>query len=405
MATDKQNAKNLPLAGLRVIDLGQVYQGPYATFLMAKAGAEVIKVESPEGESARSRAEINEGAMLPFEMLNANKKGITLNLKTSRGRELFMQLVSDADVVLENFAPGVMDRLGIGWEVLRQVNPRLIYATATGYGISGRDRDGLAMDLTIQAVSGIMSVTGMPDGPPMKAGPAIADFLGGTHLYAGVMTALVERARTGHGRLVEVAMQETVFPTLASILGMFHGKDPSMSLRTGNRHSGLAIAPYNVYRSLDGYVAIICVKENHWRALANLMERPDLIDDPKFATNASRVCNMDETDALIEAWTSQQSMADLFEKTKSHKVPSAPVRTISEVLNDPHMHERGMLEWVDHPRLGRVVLPNSPLRFDETDKLEARFAPTLSEHTEEILNRLCGVSNAELMELKERGVV
>ena len=147
MATDKQNAKNLPLAGLRVIDLGQVYQGPYATFLMAKAGAEVIKVESPEGESARSRAEINEGAMLPFEMLNANKKGITLNLKTSRGRELFMQLVSDADVVLENFAPGVMDRLGIGWEVLRQVNPRLIYATATGYGISGRDRDGLAMEL------------------------------------------------------------------------------------------------------------------------------------------------------------------------------------------------------------------------------------------------------------------
>ena len=405
MATDKQNAKNLPLAGLRVIDLGQVYQGPYATFLMAKAGAEVIKVESPEGESARSRAEINEGAMLPFEMLNANKKGITLNLKTSRGRELFMQLVSDADVVLENFAPGVMDRLGIGWEVLRQVNPRLIYATATGYGISGRDRDGLAMDLTIQAVSGIMSVTGMPDGPPMKAGPAIADFLGGTHLYAGVMTALVERARTGHGRLVEVAMQETVFPTLASILGMFHGKDPSMSLRTGNRHSGLAIAPYNVYRSLDGYVAIICVKENHWRALANLMERPDLIDDPKFATNASRVCNMDETDALIEAWTSQQSMADLFEKTKSHKVPSAPVRTISEVLNDPHMHERGMLEWVDHPRLGRVVLPSSPLRFDETDKLETCFAPTLSEHTEEILNRLCGVSNAELVELKERGVV
>ena len=343
--------------------------------------------------------------MLPFEMLNANKKGITLNLKTSRGRELFMQLVSDADVVLENFAPGVMDRLGIGWEVLRQVNPRLIYATATGYGISGRDRDGLAMDLTIQAVSGIMSVTGMPDGPPMKAGPAIADFLGGTHLYAGVMTALVERARTGHGRLVEVAMQETVFPTLASILGMFHGKDPSMSLRTGNRHSGLAIAPYNVYRSLDGYVAIICVKENHWRALANLMERPDLIDDPKFATNASRVCNMDETDALIEAWTSQQSMADLFEKTKSHKVPSAPVRTISEVLNDPHMHERGMLEWVDHPRLGRVVLPSSPLRFDETDKLETCFAPTLSEHTEEILNRLCGVSNAELVELKERGVV
>ncbi|MEP6870188.1 MAG: CoA transferase, partial [Novosphingobium sp.] len=218
----------MPLAGIRVIDLGQVYQGPYASFLMAKAGAEVIKVEPPGGEPGRLRAEVSGGAMLPFEMLNANKRSITINLKNARGRELLVELVRSADVLLENFSPGVMDRLGVGWETLHAVNPRLIYGSGTGFGLSGPDRGNLAMDITIQAASGVMSVTGMPDGPPVRAGPAIADFLGGIHLYAAVLTALVERGRTGIGRLVEVAMQEAVFPTLASSLGMAYetGEEP-----------------------------------------------------------------------------------------------------------------------------------------------------------------------------------
>lgn len=401
----EQSQANRPLAGLTVIDLGQIYQGPYATFLMAKAGADVIKVESLVGEPGRSRAEINKGAMLPFEMLNANKRSVTINLKTEKGRQLLIELVKKADILLENFAPGVMDRLGVGWEILHAANPRLIYASGTGFGLSGPDRDGLAMDITIQAVSGIMSVTGMPEGPPLKAGPAVADFLGGTHLYAAVMTALVERARTGKGRLVEVAMQEAIFPTLASTLGMMFGKDDDVVLRTGNRHSGLAVAPYNVYRAADGYMAFIVVQEAHWTSLLRLMGREDLLDDPRFSSNASRVKHMDETDALIEGWTSQHSTAEIFELAKQNRVPCAPVREVADVLVDPHMHERGMLQWVDHPRLGRVVLPNSPLRIHGADLVEPTPAPLLGQDNREIFGDWLGLNPSAVADLEREGVI
>ena len=191
---------NMPLAGVTVIDFGQIYQGPYATLLMAKAGARVIKVEPPHGEPGRLRAQVGKGATLPLAMLNSNKSAITLNLKSERGRELLKEMVKKADVVLENFAPGVMDKLGVGYSVLREINPLLIYASGTGFGLSGPDKDSLAMDLTVQAASGVMSITGFPDGPPVKAGPAFIDFLSGIHLYAAVVTALFDRAMSGRGR-------------------------------------------------------------------------------------------------------------------------------------------------------------------------------------------------------------
>lgn len=394
-----------PLEGVTIIDLGQVYQGPYATFLMAKAGADVIKVEPLGGEPGRARAEINEGAMLPFEMLNANKRSVTVNLKSEAGKAILVELVRSADVLLENFAPGVMDRLGVGWEVLSAANPRLIYASGTGYGLSGPHRDSLAMDITVQAMSGMMSVTGMSDGPPVKCGPAVADFLGGTHLYAGILTALFDRERTGRGRLVEVSMQEAVFSTLASTLGMIFGKPPSDNVRTGNRHSGLAIAPYNVYRTLDGYIAIINIQEAHWRGLLRIMEREDLVDDDRFATNAQRVANMAETDSLIETWTSQHRSDEIFALAKANRVPCAPVRDVAEVLLDPHMHERGMLEWVEHPRLGRTVLPNSPLRYHGVSQAPATASPGLGEHTRQILSERLGLTQVDLDRLAEQGAI
>ena len=250
---------NMPLSGITVLDLGQVYQGPYAAMLMARAGADVIKVEPVDGEPVRRRSAVSKGAMLPLAMLNSNKRGITLNLKSPEGRDLLLKLVEHADVLLENFAPGVMDGLGVGWEVLHAANPRLIYASGSGFGLSGPDRDALAMDLTIQAVSGAMSVTGFPDGPPLKSGPTFADFLSGTHLYGAVLTALFERTRTGKGRLVEVAMVETIYPALASNLSLLYGTSGAVTTRTGNRHGGLAIAPYNVYPAGDGLVAILCI--------------------------------------------------------------------------------------------------------------------------------------------------
>lgn len=210
--------KNRPLDGIVVLDLGQVYQGPYATFLMAKAGATVIKIEPPDGEPVRQREAVSKGAGVPFALLNGHKRCITLDLKAARGRDLLTRLAARADVLLESYAPGVMDRLGVGWAALHAINPRLVYASGSGYGLSGPDRSKLAMDVTVQAASGMMSVTGFEDGPPVKAGPAVVDFLSGIHLYAGVVTALYERHFTGEGRLVEVAMQETVYPTLASNL-------------------------------------------------------------------------------------------------------------------------------------------------------------------------------------------
>ena len=211
-------------------------------------------------------------------------------------------MVERADVLLENFSPGTMDGLGVGWSRLHEINPRLIYATGTGFGISGPDRDNLAMDMTIQAASGIMSVTGFPDGPPVKAGPTLVDFMGGIHLYAGILTALYDRDRSGVGRLVEVAMQETVYPTLAASYDYYY-RTGEIPPRTGNRQSGLNSAPYNVFPTADGHVAIHVVTEAHFQNLLKAMGREDLADDPRFATNAGRVAHMDETDALVEAWT------------------------------------------------------------------------------------------------------
>src|SRR5438067_5317644 len=404
MASIWSETGHLPLAGLTVIDFGQIFQGPYATFLLAKGGADVIKVEPPGGEPLRRRALPEKHATLPFAMLNQNKRAVTLNLKHARGRELLFEMVRRADVLLENFSPGTMDGLGVGWSVLREINPRLIYATGSGFGISGPDRDNLAMDLTIQAASGIMSVTGAPDGPPTKAGPTLVDFMGGIHLYAGILTALYDRDRSGEGRLVEVAMQETVYPTLAASFEYYYrtGKVPP---RTGNRQSGLNSAPYNVFATADGHVAIHVVTEAHFQNLLKAMGREDLADDPRFATNAARVAHIDETDALVEAWTRTLPKMEVFARAKEYRIPCAPVRTAPEVMNDPHMHERGMLERIDHPELGEIVVPTTPLRLHGTDKVAAGPSPTIGQHNAEIYGGWLGLSAAEIAELEENGVV
>jgi crotonobetainyl-CoA:carnitine CoA-transferase CaiB-like acyl-CoA transferase len=369
-----QSAPRLPpLHGITVIDLGQIYNGPYCGFLFAMAGADVIKVEQPGGEHLRRRGAVG-GVAMPFAMLNSNKRMVTLNLKTERGRALLKEMVKRADVLLENFAPGAMDKLGVGYEVLREANPRLVYGQGSGYGRSGPNKDYPAMDLTVQAMAGVMSITGFPDRPPVKAGPALCDFFGGVHLYAALVTALVERERTGQGRLVEVAMQEAVYPSLASNLGLWYGTGGKVPPRTGNRHGGLAEAPYNVYPTRDGFIAIICVGENQWHALLKAMDREDLAHDPRFQTLRHRVEHVDEVDALVGGFTMGFDKQPLFEHLLRFRVPCAPVRDLDEVVNDPHMHARRALEWVDHPTLGRVVLPNSPLRFEGTEPLP--IAPT-----------------------------
>lgn len=399
-----ERVQGYPLRDITVIDLGQIYQGPYATFMMAMAGARVIKVEPPNGEPVRARANISRGS-LPLAMLNSNKLGITLNLKSARGRELLIELAKKGDVLLENYAPGVLDRLGVGSDVLTKANPRLVYASGSGYGRSGPKRDFLAMDLTVQAIGGVMATTGDPDGPPMKAGPAFADFLGATHLYGGIVTALYEREKTGRGRVIEIAMLEALYPALASPLGMHYWQDGKATTRTGNRHSGLAMAPYNVYRSSDGHVAVICVKDEHWKSLTRVMGRPELGDDPRFINHTARAAAMDEVDALVETWTLKHTKDEIFDIARQNKIPAAPVRDLTEVTNDPHMHERGMLRWVDHPELGRVVLPNSPIRYEGSPLMELIPSPELGQHNRDIYCGFLGLSEGEFDGLKAEGAI
>ena len=393
-----------PLAGVRVIDLTQIYNGPYATFLMAMAGAEVIKIEPLQGEHLRRRGVVG-GAALPFAMLNGNKRAVTLNLKSERGRGLLLDRDRRADILVENFAPGTMDRLGVGWDVLSAANPRLIYGASSGYGSTGPNRDYPAMDLTVQAMSGIMSITGFPDRPPVKTGPAICDFSAGIHLYGAIMTALYERERTGRGRRVEVSMQDAVYATLSSSLGMMRGATGEVPSRTGNRHSGMAESPYNVYPTRDGYIAIICVGEAHWQSLARAMGRPELARDPRFGSLKSRVAHMDAVDEIVCGWTREWDKLALFDLLIGNHVPCAPVRSLDEVVNDAHMHERGALLQIEHPELGPITVQRSPLRFEGTPLPEMLPSSRLGEQNDQVYGDWFGLTADEINALKNEGVI
>lgn len=394
--------RNLPLDGLVVIDLGQVYQGPYATYLMAQAGATVIKVEPPGGEPVRQREAVSRGSGVPFALLNGNKRCITLDLKSARGKEILERLAAEADVLLENFAPGAMERLGLGYPVLSARNPRLIYASGSGYGLTGPDHRKLAMDVTVQAASGLMSVTGFEDGPPVKAGTAVVDFLSGTHLYGAVVTALYERHFTGKGRLVEVAMQEVVYPTLASNLNFYYdfGTVPP---RTGNQHGGRSAAPYNVYEARDGYVAIIGVNDRHWADLLKAMGREDLADDERFATKVNRVRHIAETDAIVSAWIGDLGRDEACELLQRHGVPFAPVRDVIEVTHDRHMHERGFLNWIEHPQFGRIAIADSPIRYHGADRVPPAASSPLGADTEDVVMEFLGASQEEFRSWADEG--
>jgi CoA:oxalate CoA-transferase len=393
---------NMPLAGITVLDFGQVYQGPYATLLMATAGADVIKIEPPQGEPLRRRAPKGLSTTFPIAMLNSNKRAITLNLKDERGKQLLFRMAEKADILLENFAPGVMDRLGVGFNVLHEINPCLVYASGSGYGLSGPDRDNLAMDLTIQAVSGLISVTGEPDRPPLKSGPAVVDFLSGIHLYAATITALYERSVTGVGRLVEVAMQEAAYPTLTSQLEAYW-RTGEVPPRTGNASHNRV--PINVYPAKDGYVAMNLAVEEHWHNLLAAMGREDLRDDPRYSSPPARVDNRELVDGTIAAWTKTLPKMEIFAIAKQRRIPLAPVREVDEVMHDRHMHERGFLDDIEHDEIGPITVPTSSLRFHGADRRKTTPSPKLGQHNEEIYGGWLGLSADELAGLKLAGVI
>jgi len=395
-----------PLAGYRVIDLGQIYNGPYCSLLMAFLGAEVIKVEPLQGETVRHRDPVSLMPH-PYIMLNSNKKSVTLNLKHPQGKALLRELVVQGDVVLENFAVGVMERLGFGYEALKAINPKIIYASSSGYGRGGPYAHYSAMDLTVQAVAGVMAITGFPENPPVKAGPAVSDFIAGIHLYAAIVTALLRRERTGEGCMVEVAMHDAIYPSLASNLGAYYDKGTVVP-RTANRHGGLAIAPYNTYPTSDGWMAIFCAAESHWPLLCAVMERPELRDDPRFATNTLRARHMAEVDALVGAWTRQFTRAALTDLLTKAGMPCGPVLTLDEVADDPNLKHRQMIVELDHPAKGRVKVVGCPLKFFTTDgalTIDVLPAPSVGQHSEEVYTSLLGHTSAELERWHSEGVI
>ncbi|WP_137891184.1 CaiB/BaiF CoA-transferase family protein [Ramlibacter sp. 2FC] len=390
----------LPLSGVRVLDLGHVFQGPYASFLLAMAGAEVIKIEAPHGDMSRNR---NGDGDYPFRALNGCKRGIVLNLKTERGRGLLLEMAKSADVVMENFSPGVMSRLGLAPDAFLQVNPRIIYASASGFGSTGPYAGNLALDLTIQAVSGMMSTTGESGSRPMKTGVPVADFMSGAHFYGAVVTALYERERTGRGRVVEVSMLESLFCTMLPAAGYFyaHGKSPQ---RTGNRHIANAYVPYDIFEAQDGWVAIVAATDDHWLGLARAMARPDLANDDALRTSKGRVERIEELTNEIAVWVSRHTRRTVTELLQAHRVPSAPLQSVDEVLVDRQLHARGFL--TEHQtEKGTVALPNSPMRFGDSPLRELQPPPDLGQHTDEVLEQLCGLRADELAALRRAGVI
>jgi crotonobetainyl-CoA:carnitine CoA-transferase CaiB-like acyl-CoA transferase len=389
----------LPLTGVRVLDLGQVFQGPYAGFLMAMAGADVIKIEPPHGDMSRRRARDGD---YPFRALNGNKRGIVINFKTERGRQLLIELAKTADVLVENFAPGVMTRLGLGPEVLLKVNPRLIYAGASGFGNSGPYAHKRALDLTIQAMSGLMSATGEKGGPPLKAGVPVADFMSGAHLYGAIVTALFERERTGQGRVIEVSMLETMFaPLLPSAGHAYTSNEPPQ--RSGNRHVADSYVPFDTFEAKDGWIAIVCGTDEHWLKLCEAMDRPDLAADASLRTLQGRIERIDDVTAIIAKWARSRAREEVSAVCEKHHVPAAPLKDVMEVLEDPHLHERGFLTDVE-TEAGRVALPNSPMRYEGSALRTLSPPPGLGQHTDEVLKELAGLGKAELADLLRTGV-
>ncbi|MCT9137576.1 CaiB/BaiF CoA transferase family protein [Streptomyces violarus] len=392
------------LEGVKVICVGQFYFAPYCTMLMARLGADVIKVEAPEGDPYRRLPAVDQdGTSVQYRFLNSGKRTIRLDLKNPAGQEVLRDLARQADVVVQNLSPGAMDRFGLGYEQLSAVNPRLIMASGTGFGSFGPYAGEPAMDLTIQARTAVMSTTGFEDGPPIRTGPSVVDFMAGTHLVAGVLAALYQRTRTGRGQHVEVSLQDAIIPSLTSnIAGLINSEGASPE-RTGNRHGGMAVAPYNAYEASDGWITVLCPTDAHWRRLCELMRDP-VTESPRFADMRNRCAHMDDVDAIVTRWTRARSKDDLARMLKAAKIPSAPVVTLPELLDDPHVRARGVLRTVADEQ-GSFTTLGSPLFLSDSPMVEPTRSGALGEHTDEVLAGELGMSPDEIAKLRDADVI
>lgn len=389
-----------PLAGLKVLDLTEHMAGPFCTMILADMGAEVIKLERPgKGDSSRAMGDGSERNPY-FRYINRNKKGVTLDYKQPEGKALFLRLVEGMDVLVENYRPTVMPRAGLGWEQLRDVNPRLIYAQLSGLGYDGPYASRGGFDLIAQGMGGIMHVTGEPDGPPTSVGLPICDLGTGMWAAQGILAALYERQRTGRGRLVECSLLETAigFSSWTSAAWLVDRKEPT---RQGSRHR--QNAPYQRFRTKDGYMMIGAAGQSIWLRFCEALGRSDWASDPRFETNQARMANRAALEAEIEGVLQTQTTEHWVAVLEKAGVPCGPVYNYAQMFADPQVQHRKVIQYASDPELGEVPHIRTPIRIGDGIKVRA-VAPKLGQHNAEVFGRI-GVSEAELAKLREKGVI
>jgi len=389
--------------GVRVLDLSRMLAGPYGSMLLADMGAEVIKVEEPgKGDDTRSWPPFVGGEATYFMSVNRNKKSMTLNLKAIEGQAILRTLVSKSDVLLENFRPGTMEKLGFGYSAVADLNPRLVYCSISGFGESGPEAGRAGYDLVVQAESGLMDITGFADGPPVKVGTSIADLVAGMSAAHGVVLALLARSRTRRGQKVEISMLDAMAALLTYQAGIYFatGQRPT---RRGNAHP--SIVPYEVFTASDGFVALGVANDSLWQRCCTALQRLDLITDPLYDTVARRVENRDVLIPLLNEIMAARPAAEWLERFEEVGVPAGRIKSVPEVCESPHLRARGMIAALPHPAAGQVTVMGVPVQLHGTPGVLRHAPPRLGEHTDEILRRLARVPARQITHLRERGVV
>ncbi len=397
------------LEGIKVLDLSRVLAGPYCGMMLADMGADVIKVELPgKGDDSRANFPIIEGKDGKkesgyFMNLNRNKRSLTLNLKSEKGKEIFQELVKKSDIVIENYRPGVMDKLGLGYEDLRKINPGIIYGCVSGFGHYGPYSKRAGYDIIGQAMSGLMSTTGWPGGQPTRTGTAIADVNGGMSCCIGILAALVHRLKTGEGEKVDVSLVDSMVSSLEiiNVIYLMTGRVPE---RIGNRYESLY--PYDSFECSDGACVIGAGNDKLFGLLCGVMGTPELTSDPRFLTNVDRIANHAPLKEIIEKWTKLETIDSAVEKLLAAGIPAAPINTIDRVARDPHIAgAREMFVECDHPVVGKVKLTGNQIKLTNNKIDTFNPAPTLGQHNAEILAEELGYTPEQVKQLAEEGVL
>ena len=392
-----------PLSGIRVIDLTRVLAGPFCAMSLGDMGAEVIKIEEPgKGDDTRGWPPFVGGEATYFLAVNRNKKSLTLNMKPAEGQEILRALIAKADVVLENFRPGTMERLGFGYDKLRKANPRLVYCSISGFGESGPESHRPGYDLIVQGESGVMDLTGFPDGPPVKVGNSIGDLVAGMAAAQGIVLALLARERTGKGQKVEIGMLDVMASLLTYQAGLYWngGGRPT---RRGNQHP--SIVPYEVFQAQDAYLTLGVANNSLWGRACRAIGREDLIHDPRFDTEANRVTNRAVLIPILNETFGARPAGEWLAQLEEHGVPAGRIKTVPEVCESPHLKERGMVVSLPHPKAGSVTVMGVPIRLGETPGAATLPPPLLGEHTDEILTGLLRLPKRKVDALRAAGVV